>query len=83
MSKKSKIVDLVMGEDGTYSEKGTGPSTRKKSSHIGGKKIAEAFKSKKDTEPPNVDEFFSGVDSGLNFVENVNRRLNRFMGLRD
>jgi len=83
MSKKSKVVDLVMGEDGTYSERGTGPSPNKKSSHIGGKKIAEAFKSKKDTEPPNVTEFFNGIDSGLDFVENVNHRLGRFLDLRD
>ena len=89
MSNKSKVVDLVMGEDGTYSEKNTKPSKPSKSVRkypervIGNSRSAEKFKNNKDTLPPNVDEFFSGLDSGLSFVEGISSRVGRFMGLRD
>ena len=89
MSNKSKIVDLVMGKDGTYSEKNTEPSKPHKpikkypSNIIGSSKKAESFKNNKDTLPPNVNEFFSGLDSGLDLVEGISSRVERFMGLRD
>lgn len=89
MSNKSKIVDLVMGKDGTYSEKNTEPSKPHKSvkkypsNVIGSSRKAENFKKNKDTLPPNVDEFFSGLDSGLDLIENIHSRVGRFMGLRD
>lgn len=91
MSTKSKIVDLVLGEDGSYSEKGMKPSTSKgtkctkntKGKQIGSSKIAQEFKSKKNIEPPNVEEFFNGLDSGINFLEGISRRISRIVSLRD
>lgn len=86
MNNKSKIVDLVMGEDGTYSEKGVSPSKPIKKypkKVIGNSRTANKFKTNKDTVPANVDEFFRGLDSGLDLIEGVSSRVVRFMGLRD
>lgn len=87
MSSKTKVVDLVMGEDGTYSERGTSSSKSKPKKYpkhvIGSTKGAEAFKNNKDTVPADMDEFFKGIDSGLDFVEGIRSRVGRFMDLRD
>lgn len=86
MSSKSKIIDLEMGEDGTYSEKSVLPSKPIKKypkKVIGNSTIAKNFKKKKDTVPANVDEFFNGLDCGLSFVEELSSRVNRIMNLRD
>jgi hypothetical protein len=80
---KSKIVDLVASEDGTYSPKDT--LNINKISKLKGikpinKKEEEFNKHHVRTE---ADEFLSGMDVGLDFVEAVKIRALRIMGLRD
>lgn len=76
MSKQSKIVDLEVCEDGSYSPK-----------DIKTKAIAKTANSKngkhKYMMPSGVDEFLSGVDVGLDLVESIKIRAIRMMGLRD
>lgn len=78
MSKK--IVDLVVGEDGIYSPKdhktkAVTKTVRNKEHKTNGKH--------KYMIPSGVDEFLSGIDVGLDLVENIKVRAIRMMGLRE
>jgi hypothetical protein len=64
------IIDLQMDEDGTYTEK-----TKK------GKKNNSLTKSK-HFEENHGDEFLTGIDLGLDFVEKVVPRVERFLQLK-
>lgn len=82
MSKPSKIVDLVMSEDGSYSPKRV---VDKQSPNHKGK--TGLVHTPKDEKPKYIlgneaDEFLAGVDVGLDLVEAVGIRVNRFLKLR-
>lgn len=81
---KSKIVDLVASEDGTYSSKDT--LNIKKISKLKGiepVKRESIPKYKHIDVRGNADEFLGGLDAGLDFVEAMKSRALRIMGLRD
>jgi hypothetical protein len=84
---KSKVVDLQKCEDGTYSHKDT--LNIKKISKLKGiksivKKENISYKDKsKHMIPSGADEFLTGLDAGLDFVEAMKSRALRIMGLRD
>ena len=83
MSNKSKVVDLVMGEDGAYSERGTSTSN-KSTNKLQMSKTAQFKLNNADAVlPTDVEEFFNGLDFGLDFIEGVRSRVGRFMDLRD
>ena len=72
MSKqKPKVVDLVVGEDGVY---GT-----KQSKNVPAKRSVTKEKSKHKN---HADDFLGGIDIGLDFVEKVVPRVERFMRLK-
>lgn len=86
MSNKTKVVDLVMGADGAYSERGTSTSKQSPKKVTANRKNAEQFRNNSDKDavlPTDVDDFFKGLDSGLDFVEGVRSRVGRFMNLCD
>jgi hypothetical protein len=72
---KSKIVDLEMGSDGSYSPRDI--------------KIKSVVKHKytdhnrpKYVQNREVDEFLAGMDVGLNFLDEIVPRVDRFLRLR-
>jgi hypothetical protein len=75
---KSKIVDLVPSEDGSYAPKGSiVPAKKKKASNM----------SKGDNKPKYVlskdaDEFLAGIDVGLDLMDSVGLRVDRFLRMR-
>lgn len=77
--RKPKVVDLEMGEDGSYT-----PKEKK----VKRDPLAMTVKQKQADEKPkfiretNADNFLNGVDVGLDFIDNVVPRLERFMRLR-
>lgn len=77
---KSKIVDLVASEDGSYDTKGTKTRAVVKVSHHKEKTAKEKHKYMM---PSGVDEFLSGVDVGLDLVESIKIRAIRMLNLRD
>lgn len=67
------IIDLKPGKDGVYSEEGK---------H---RPMPVPVKGKKKTQKPNTDnmnQFFTGMDLGLDFVEGMQKRINRIMKLK-
>lgn len=66
---EQEIVDLVPGEGGVYSTESTRHSKPK---------TKPESKKKND----NVKQFFEGMDSGLDFVEEINKRVTRIMKLK-
>ena len=80
MPKQSKIVDLEVCEDGSYSSKGTKAKAVVKSAHSKGHKTNGKHKYMISS---GVDEFLSGIDVGLDLVENIKVRAIRMMGLRE
>lgn len=81
MSKKSKVVDLVLNEDGSYEPK------RERDKSISNSKGKGLIKTPKGEKPKYIrenhaDEFLSGIDIGLDLLENVMPRINRFLRLR-
>lgn len=79
MSKQSKIVDLEVCEDGSYSPKQTKSKNMALSPmHKHTDKDKPKYVPHKD-----ADEFLAGVDAGLDFVEAVKIRAMRIMGMRD
>jgi hypothetical protein len=72
MSKKNEIT-LVKGEDGVYSEED------KPYFHS---PIIRESKKKKEYKSDNVEEFFAGIDAGLDFVEGMNKRIKRMLKIR-
>lgn len=71
------VVELEMGEDGAYAPKGIKPKGKKRdtSKYIPREKPM-IFKES------HADEFLSGVDAGLDFIEKVIPRAERFFRLR-
>jgi hypothetical protein len=72
------IVDLHMGEDGTYT-----PSKKSKTKDIVKVKNKIEIKPKKGTGTAPADEFLAGVDVGLDLVDAIKIRALRIMGMRD
>lgn len=70
---KSKIIDLEVCNDGTYAQKES--KTSKPSKTV-------CIKTKTKNSKNNTDEFLGGIDMGLDFIENVIPRIDRFMKLR-
>jgi len=84
---KSKIVDLQKCEDGTYSSKDT-LNIKKISKLKGIKPVDNKFNrqlnnTKKIELNRGADEFLSGLDIGLDFVEAFKSRAMRIMRLQD
>lgn len=73
MSNQSKIVDLEMGADGAYTPK-----------NVKAQKPCEPVHKKQEMKhvTNQADEFLSGLDEGLDFVENISRRVDRMFKLR-
>ena len=68
--KKEEIVDLIPSEDGVYSTE-----SRHCPVPIKDEKPKKANK--------NLEEFFDGMDIGLEFVEGMSKRVSRMLKLRD
>lgn len=76
---KSKIVDLEISSDGSYSPK----QIRKHKPF----RHKEFIRHAKEEKPKyllrnDADDFLNGIDIGLDFVENIGTRVNRFLGLK-
>lgn len=87
MSKtKSKVVDLERCNDGTYSTKDTLNIKNVKSLKgvVKHKKFIEHGHSDKQKYllRSDADDFLSGIDLGLDFIDSVMPRIDRFMKLR-
>jgi hypothetical protein len=79
---KSKIVDLIVGEDGSYTPK---RSTKEKNGAVPCRvKISDVGKTNKPKYmlENNADHFLGGLDVGLDFLDNVVPRVERFLKLR-
>ena len=81
MSKKSKVVDLVLNENGSYEPK------RERDRTIHNSKGKGLVKAKMGEKPKylrenHADEFLSGIDIGLGLLESVMPRIDRFLRLR-
>lgn len=78
------VVELEMDEDGTYAQKGS----KKSKKHSIKKKEPGAYGHSNHTGKPMIfkeshaDDFLSGVDAGLDFIEKVVPRVERFLRLR-
>lgn len=79
MSKtKNKIVDLEISHDGSYVPKNTKAKVKaKKSKEI---QIQERYNRNHVT--TEADSFLSGIDMGLDLLDNVVPRVERFLNLR-
>jgi hypothetical protein len=79
---KSKIVDLEVCEDGSYSPKDT--LNIKKIDPLKGIKPKEKTTKEKPkyTQSKDVDEFLAGIDVGLDLLDEVMPRIGRFLRLR-
>jgi len=76
MSKSStKIVDLQKCNDGTYSTKPSNIKAITKSKN-------HPFGKLKVTTPTEADDFLGGIDAGLDFIDSVIPRVERFLRLR-
>ena len=79
MSKKD-IVELEMDEDGAYAPKGTvrGKKSKKREMIYGytQKQKPTIFREN------HADDFLGGIDAGLDFIENIIPRAERFLRLR-
>lgn len=82
MSKsRTKIVDLEMSEDGSYEPK------RVRDKSIPNSKGKGLVKTPLNEKPKfiresHADEFLAGMDLGLDFIENLMPRVDRFLKLR-
>lgn len=78
MSKK--VVDLVVGEDGSYAPKRV--YDRSKPNNTTGIVRPPKGEKPKYIMSNDADEFLAGIDVGLDLVEAVGIRVNRFLKLR-
>jgi len=76
---KPKIVDLEVCEDGTYSPKQTKSNTKAVTKTVHKEKSSKP----RHMVPSEIDEFFEGVDIGLDLLDAVKIRAVRILGLRD
>ena len=74
---KSKIVDLEMNSDGAYA-----PKTTKTKSVVKHKYTDSNSSKPKYLQHRDVDEFLNGIDVGLDLLDTVVPRIDRFLGLR-
>jgi hypothetical protein len=65
------VVDLVPSEDGSYVPKNSKKEVVKQVKPV-----------KKKYDRRKADDFLSGLEEGLNFVEQINPLVNRFLKLR-
>jgi len=85
MSKtKSKVVDLEMSSDGSYSPKRVKERFVPSGKSRGREVMKHSIKGdkKKYLLINEVDEFLSGVDAGLDLLDTVLPRVDRFLRLR-
>lgn len=69
MSDKDEI-ELVQGEDGVYSERGKPHRPAK---------VPAKKEQKKPKKSENVEAFLGGVDTGLDLLEGIGERLDRYL----
>lgn len=62
-------IDLVQGEDGVYAEK----PRHRPSPHT---------QQNKRKQSDDIGSFFEGIDKGLDFMESLDERVERFLGIR-
>lgn len=77
---KSKIVDLEICNDGSYSPKRmiNKPTPRNKGMlRVLGKDEKAKYLLRNE-----ADDFLNGIDAGLDFLDEIVPRVNRFLGLR-
>ena len=80
MGKKSKTVDLVLGEDGAYASIKKDTNTKMAKSN---KTLKPDIGEKpKCTRENHADEFLSGIDMGLDLIDKFIPRVERFLRLR-
>lgn len=78
MSKSSKIVDLEICGDGSYSPKRTIKNIPAKNKNfISHKKDKPKYLLRND-----ADDFLNGIDAGLDFLDEIVPRVDRFLRLR-
>lgn len=76
---KPKIVDLVQNGDGSYEPKGN----KKATVPAKNKKTSNGFKDNRQYKvSTEADEFLAGIDVGLDFIDKVVPRVERFFKLR-
>jgi hypothetical protein len=82
MSKKSKVVDLVLNEDGEFEP--IRESDKFQGSRGKGKGLIKTpmWEKPKYIRENQADEFLSGIDTGLDLIERFVPRLERFLRLR-
>lgn len=81
MSRDKDIVELEMGEDGAYAPKGIKAKSKKKEKQAYGHNHPSDAKPKYFLDS-SADEFLSGIDAGLDFIDKVVPRMERFLKLR-
>lgn len=80
MSKEKEIVDLIPSEGGVYSiESRHHPVLKKRDSKFPKPKYVKHAPVSRE----NIDEFFDGMDVGLDFLEGMQKRIGRMLKLRD
>jgi len=81
-SKTNKIVDLKICSDGSYAPEDTNVKSKTHHKSKGGLIKTPMDEKPKFIRENHADEFLSGIDIGLDFLENVVPRVERFMKLR-
>jgi hypothetical protein len=82
MGKKSKVVDLVLNEDGSYEpikKNDEFQGTRCKGKGLVKTPMGEKPKYIREN---HADEFLSGIDAGLDLIDKFVPRIERFLRLR-
>jgi hypothetical protein len=84
MGKKSKVIDLVVGEDGQYEAVRKPDKVQDSKSHSKGRGLIKTpiGDKPKYVRENHADEFLSGLDTGLDLIEKFVPRLERFLRLR-
>lgn len=83
---RSKVVDLVVGEDGAYEPKRVNVKNKphnvsKEFKHIANNKVGKGEK-RKYILLNEADDFLHGVDAGLDFLDEMMPRVERLFKLR-
>lgn len=78
----SRVVDLVVDEDGTYRPKRVHIEKPKKVKNNALFMPTKERRPKYSIADTNADEFLSGIDVGLDFIDNVIPRVERFLRMR-
>lgn len=75
MSKKKDIVDLVQDSDGSY-------TVAEKKVVRSSYPVSKQQPKKPNRRNENVEQFLSGMDIGLDFMEGLSKRVDRILKLR-